>query len=196
MNFVDANILLYAEDSLSEKHLAARIWWDDQLSGSEPVALCWQTLNAFIRITTNPRLHKRPLTLKEATERVQSWLNQACVRVIVPTDAHWQIFQQMLRVGNASGNLVSDAHWQPWPWSITALSRAPTPISPDSRASNGKTPLRNKTDQKPSPSETQVPSERHDPPPHHRHPTRLVTAMSTHPTRARLIHPKNDPPVG
>jgi len=106
----DANLLLYAEDSLSEHHKAARIWWDAQLSGSEPVGLCWPVLNAFIRISTNARLHQRPLTLKEATERVQSWLDQSCVRLVQPTDQHWTFFQQMLRSGNAVGNLVSDAH--------------------------------------------------------------------------------------
>lgn len=110
MILVDANLLLYAEDSLSDHHESARDWWDAQLSGSDPVGLCWPVINAFIRIGTNPRLHQRPLTLKEASERVQSWLDQPCVRVVQPTDHHWALFQQMLRSGNAVGNLVSDAH--------------------------------------------------------------------------------------
>ena len=110
MILLDANILLYAEDSLSEHHEAARIWWDEQLSGQAPVALCWPVLTAFVRIGTNPRLHQRPLTLKEAVLRVQSWLDQGCVRVIQTTDQHWHFFQQMLRAGQATGNLVSDAH--------------------------------------------------------------------------------------
>ena len=110
MILVDANLLLYAEDSLSEHHETARTWWDAQLSGSDPVGLCWPVLSAFLRIATNARLHQRPLTLKEATERVQSWLTQSCVRLIQPTEAHWTIFQQMLRGGNAVGNLVTDAH--------------------------------------------------------------------------------------
>jgi len=110
MILVDANLLLYAEDSLAEHHEAARTWWDAQLSGSGPVGLCWPVLIAFIRIATNPRLHQRPLTLKEVTDRVQSWFNQSCVRIIRPTDEHWTIFQQMLRSGNAAGNLVTDAH--------------------------------------------------------------------------------------
>lgn len=110
MILVDANLLLYAEDSLSEHHAAARTWWDEQLSGSEQVGLCWPVLTAFIRIGTNARLHKRPLMLKEAVERVQSWLDQPCVRLIQATDEHWKMFQQMLRAGNATANLVSDAH--------------------------------------------------------------------------------------
>ncbi|MFZ4775495.1 MAG: type II toxin-antitoxin system VapC family toxin [Terrimicrobiaceae bacterium] len=110
MILVDANLLLYAEDSLSVHHEAARNWWDEQLSGADPVALCWPVLTAFIRIGTNPRLHKRPLTLKEASMRVQSWLDQPCVRIVTPTDQHWTIFQRMLHAGNAAANLVSDAH--------------------------------------------------------------------------------------
>ena len=110
MILVDANLLLYAEDSLSEHHEAARTWWDEKLSGSDPVALCWPALTAFIRIGTNTRLHRRPLTLKEAIERVQSWLEQPCVQLIDTTEQHWPLFQQMLRAGNASANLVSDAH--------------------------------------------------------------------------------------
>jgi toxin-antitoxin system PIN domain toxin len=107
---VDTNLLLYAENSVSEHHETARTWWDEQLSGSEPVAVCWPVLTAFVRIGTNPRLHAHPLTLSEAIERVQSWLEQPSFRVIQPTEQHWQIFQRMLRAGTAVANLVSDAH--------------------------------------------------------------------------------------
>ncbi len=110
MILVDANLLLYAEDSLSAQHAVALEWWDSQLSGTEPVALSWPVLTAFIRIGTNPRLHRRPLTLKEVADRVQSWLDQPCVRLVSPTDQHWAIFQKMLRGGSATGNLVTDAH--------------------------------------------------------------------------------------
>ena len=110
MILVDANLLLYAEDSLSEHHQAARTWWDAQLSGAEPICLCLPVLTAFIRIGTNVRLHRRPLTLGEAVERVQSWFDQPCVRMIHPGEQHWAIFQVMLRDGKAIGSLVSDAH--------------------------------------------------------------------------------------
>jgi len=110
MILVDANLLLYAEDSLSEHHEAARTWWDAQLSGAEPICLCWPVLTAFIRIGTNARLHRRPLTLGEAVERVHSWFDQPCVRIIHPGEQHWPIFQVMLRDGKAIGSLVSDAH--------------------------------------------------------------------------------------
>ncbi|MCP5524797.1 MAG: PIN domain-containing protein [Verrucomicrobiales bacterium] len=110
MILVDANLLLYAEDSLFPHHEAAREWWDGRLSETVPVRLRWPVLTAFIRIATNARLHRRPLTLKGATDRVQSWLEQPCVRLVTPTDLLWGLFQKMLRVGNATANLVSDAH--------------------------------------------------------------------------------------
>jgi len=65
MTLVDASLLLYAEDSSSLRHEGARRWWDEQLSGSEPVCLCWSVLSAFLRITTNPRILAAPLTRKE-----------------------------------------------------------------------------------------------------------------------------------
>ncbi len=84
--------------------------WDEQLGGTETVCLCWPVINAFMRIGTSLRASRHPLTLAEATHRVQSWFDQPCVRLIQPTEHHWKIFQQMLRVGHATANLVSAAH--------------------------------------------------------------------------------------
>lgn len=110
MILVDANILLYAEDSLSPQHQQARIWWDDQLSKESPVCLCWTVLAAFIRIGSNPRVFEKPLSLEQALSRVQSWLDQPCIRIVRPTENHWSLFQQMLTDGQAVANLVTDAH--------------------------------------------------------------------------------------
>lgn len=110
MILVDANILLYAEDSLNPRHRPARAWWDERLSGNDTVCLCWTVLAAFIRISTNPRVFDRPLSLDQALARVQSWLDQPCVKNIQPTERHWNVFQSMLRDGQAVGNLVTDAH--------------------------------------------------------------------------------------
>jgi toxin-antitoxin system PIN domain toxin len=110
MIFPDANLLLYAEDSLSKHHAAALRWWDDVLSSSTPVHLCWPVLNAYLRIATNPRLYDRPLTPEEVMARIDSWLEQPCVRIVVPTERHWEIMREQLGESGATGNLVSDAH--------------------------------------------------------------------------------------
>ena len=110
MILVDANILLYAEDSVSLRHREARAWWDHQLSGTDPVCLCWAVVSAFIRISTNPRAFERPLSLERSLARVRSWLDQPCVRIVQPTERHWAVFQRMLQDGQAIANLVTDAH--------------------------------------------------------------------------------------
>lgn len=110
MILVDANILLYAEDSLSPSHRAARRWWDGCLSGTEPVCLCWPVLCAFVRIATNSRVFEHPLALEEAVARVQSWLDQPCVRLVRPSERHWPLFREMLIEAQAVANLVTDAH--------------------------------------------------------------------------------------
>lgn len=110
MILVDANVLLYAEDSSSQQHATACEWWDAQLSGISPVCLCWTVLNAFIRISTNPRVFEHPLALDEALARVQSWLEQPCVRIVQPTSGHWTVFRELLVAGQATANLVTDAH--------------------------------------------------------------------------------------
>ncbi len=110
MILVDANLLLYAEDSQAALHATARNWWDQQLSGDDPVCLCWTVLTAFVRIGTNPRVYQRPLTIDEAFKRVQSWLEQPCVRVIHATGRHLEVFADLLALGQATANLVPDAH--------------------------------------------------------------------------------------
>jgi toxin-antitoxin system PIN domain toxin len=110
MILVDTNILLYAEDQVSSHHEEARQWWDTQLSGESPVCLCWPILSAFLRVSTNRQIFNKPLTMEQAIKRIQSWIEQPCVRLIHPTESHWQIFQIMLIEGQAKANLVVDAH--------------------------------------------------------------------------------------
>ena len=110
MILVDTNILIHAEDKLSSLQDEARQWWDTQLSGEFPVCLSWSIISAFIRICTNRRIFHKPLTLDQAINRVQSWMDQPCVRLINPTDSHWQIFRTLLLEGQAYANLVPDAH--------------------------------------------------------------------------------------
>jgi len=110
MILVDANILLYAQDTLSTHHPKAHAWWEQQLSGPDPVCICWPVVSAFLRIGTNPRIFAKPLTIMQAAERVNEWFDQPCVRLVTPTAGHWELFRRLLEEGQATANLVSDAH--------------------------------------------------------------------------------------
>ena len=110
MILVDANILLYAENTDVPQHAKAVQWWDEQLSTQPAIRLPWPVLCAFIRISTNHRVFRSPLMIGQAADRVSSWLERPNVQTLETTPRHWTLFRQMLEGGQATGNLVSDAH--------------------------------------------------------------------------------------
>jgi toxin-antitoxin system PIN domain toxin len=110
MILIDANILLYAYDANSSRHTAARKWLQDTFSKGEPVRLPWVVILAFLRLTTQPAILTRPLSLYEAISIVQEWLSQPNVGIAAPTVRHWEILGKLLPAGQAKGRLVTDAH--------------------------------------------------------------------------------------
>jgi toxin-antitoxin system PIN domain toxin len=110
VNVLDANLLLYAYDSDSQQHAKARAWVEQVFSDGTPLGLPWQTVTAFLRIATNPRLSGKRFTTEEAVAIVDQWLEQPNVRLLSPGDQHWSILRQVLVEGQARGPLVSDAH--------------------------------------------------------------------------------------
>jgi toxin-antitoxin system PIN domain toxin len=110
MILTDANLLLYAYNVDAAEHKAARLWLEEQLSAPGLFCFCWQTLTAFLRISTNPRAFQRPLSTTEASAIVTAWLDQPAAVVLTPGERHWAIFRDLLTVGQATGPLVMDAH--------------------------------------------------------------------------------------
>jgi hypothetical protein len=110
MILVDANVLLYAYDASSPRHGAAKAWWEERLSGPDPVRLAWITIVAFLRIGTHHGVFVRPLAMDEACDHVRSWLARPMVDVLEPGPRHWDILQRLLVSAQATGNLVADAH--------------------------------------------------------------------------------------
>jgi toxin-antitoxin system PIN domain toxin len=106
---IDANLLVYAYHTQSAEHVASRQWLEAALSGTEPVRLAWVTIWAFLRISTNSRVFKRPLSPGEAGGAVAAWLDQPNVSVIEPAECHWDILRELVRKGQASGPLIMDA---------------------------------------------------------------------------------------
>jgi toxin-antitoxin system PIN domain toxin len=109
VKLLDANILLYAYDSDSAHHVACRSWLEAAFNSEETVALPWQTLLAFLRISTNSRATKKPLQSAEACEIVSSWLNQVNVSVIGAGERFWELLQHQIREAQVVGPLVTDA---------------------------------------------------------------------------------------
>jgi uncharacterized protein len=107
---VDANLLLYAVDEASPDHVVAKPWLERELSGSETIAFAWAVLLAFVRLSTNPRAFAAPLTVEEALDTVESWLEQPNVTVIHPTTRHSALLRELLEPLGTAGSLTMDAH--------------------------------------------------------------------------------------
>jgi toxin-antitoxin system PIN domain toxin len=105
----DINLLLYACDSASAFHSKAAAWWQTCLSGTEPVGLAQVVVFGFVRIGTNSRVFRNPLTPREAAEHVRSWQSQPAVQILEPQADHVAQVLKLLETLGTAGNLVTDA---------------------------------------------------------------------------------------
>lgn len=106
----DVNILIHAINADSPKNEYIHSWWDKCLMGTKPVYLTWIVILGFLRISTNPRLFNSPLTIDEAAGYIRSWLRQPPVRIITPSEGHWEMVESLLKQAGTAGDLTTDAH--------------------------------------------------------------------------------------
>ncbi len=110
MKIVDANVLLYAVNSASDRHEPSRRWLDGALSGSDAVGFAWVPLLAFVRLVTRHGLFPSPLPPEAATAQVAEWLGAPTAVTVEPTPRHAELLARMLAAVGAGANLVNDAH--------------------------------------------------------------------------------------
>jgi toxin-antitoxin system PIN domain toxin len=106
---VDANILLYSVDTSSPFHRRADAWLVDALNGDRRVGIPWSSLWAFVRIATNPRAARHPLTPAEAWEHVEGWLDAPATWTPEPGRGHRAILGELVVRYDLRGALVADA---------------------------------------------------------------------------------------
>jgi uncharacterized protein len=107
---IDANLLLYAVDRSSPFHDVCARWLTDQLNGGRRVGFPWQSLVAFVRISTHPRASVKPLSMQFALGCVENWLDSDVAWIPAPGPKHAAIFVDVVARHHLTGNLVSDAH--------------------------------------------------------------------------------------
>ncbi len=110
MDLLDVNVLLYAAMPESPEHPKYKAWLDSQINGSAPFGLCDPVLSAFLRIATNARVFKTPLTIDEAIRFLEVIRLSPQFRLVLPGAGHWKIFIDLCRGINAAGNVVPDAY--------------------------------------------------------------------------------------
>jgi toxin-antitoxin system PIN domain toxin len=85
-------------------------WLTDVLSGDRPVGLPWESLAAFVRITTHPQRDTNSLTPDQAWGLVAEWLGAGPAWIPVPTDRHAALLGDLVTRYQLRGKLVPDAH--------------------------------------------------------------------------------------
>lgn len=106
---IDANLLLYATDSRFRRHAAAREWTEAQLNSARRVGLPWQSLGAFLRLATDPRILDAPLAPAVAWRQIGEWLAAPAAWVPAPGPGHAELLGGLVDRYEVAGKLVPDA---------------------------------------------------------------------------------------
>lgn len=104
----DVNLILYAEIDAHPLHARARPWWEDALSGERRIGLAPVCVFGFLRISTNRRVFREPLSVEEALGRVRGWLGRDAVTFLVPGSRHLELAFGLLERLGTGANLTTD----------------------------------------------------------------------------------------
>jgi len=110
VTLIDANLLLYAVNRDAPEQPRAAAWLEDQLNGDSRVGLPWESLTAFLRLATHPRVTSRPLAPARAWAFVRDWLAVPVTWTPVPTERHAEVMDRLLTTYRPTGKLIPDAH--------------------------------------------------------------------------------------
>lgn len=107
----DTNILLYAHIPSFREHSAAKNWLEETLNEDrEKIGLAWQVITSYIRIGTNPKLFRKPLTVSDAEMNLTRIIEHPLGEIITPKSGHWTLFINLVKAEQVAADLVMDAH--------------------------------------------------------------------------------------
>jgi toxin-antitoxin system PIN domain toxin len=107
---LDVNILLYASDRSSDRHVDARRFVEACAASPEILCLTWPTLMSYLRIATHPRIFSAPLSPDEALGNVSTLLGLPHVRAVSELEGFLDAYNHVIGETSVRGNLVPDAH--------------------------------------------------------------------------------------
>ncbi|HXZ39928.1 MAG TPA: TA system VapC family ribonuclease toxin [Terriglobales bacterium] len=111
MLVVDTNVLVYAADRDSPFYATCRDWLERQRVHADAWYTTWGILYEFLRVTTHPRVMRRPWDAPAAWGFVAALLASPGLSVLVPTQRHSDIAAQVVsELPHLAGNLFHDAH--------------------------------------------------------------------------------------
>jgi predicted nucleic acid-binding protein len=81
---VDTNVLVYAADSSSPFHSAAKFLRDKGIIGETSLCVCPQVLNEFFALVTDPKRVGNPRSKEEALLEVEKYYRSSHIHKIFP----------------------------------------------------------------------------------------------------------------
>ena len=109
MTVLDANILLYAYDETSTAHMGVRAWLEQQFRTGEAIGLPWVSLWAFLRVSTNARINRTPLSLPAAFAVIGEIRSMPRSNLLEPGPQHAVILERLATATKANGPRMTDA---------------------------------------------------------------------------------------
>ena len=106
---VDTNILVYAHGGGCPEHARALQWLGYLAEGLQPWGLPLFCLGEFLRLVTHPRVLTPPSSMDKAWGALHGLLKSPSLRLLAPGPDHVAWLEQLMRQGDARGNLVFDA---------------------------------------------------------------------------------------
>jgi toxin-antitoxin system PIN domain toxin len=108
---VDTNVLVYSADADSPFHAPCRDWLERQRARPDAWYTTWAILYEFLRVTTHPRVMRRPWSAPVAWEFVERLLASPGLGLLVPTQRHAEVAGRVIaEIPVLAGNLLHDAH--------------------------------------------------------------------------------------
>lgn len=108
---IDTNVLLYAADQDSEFHAPCRTQLEDWRRQSSPWYLTWNICYEFLRVSTHPRVFRKPWSAINAWRFLEAVLAAPAASVLVATERHADVLAETLReLRHLHGNILHDAH--------------------------------------------------------------------------------------
>jgi hypothetical protein len=108
---VDTNVLVYAADADSQFHEPCRAWLERQRALPNAWYTTWPILYEFLRVTTHPRVMRRPWNARTAWTFVSVLLDSAGLAVLIETERHSEVAREVIsELPHLAGNILHDAH--------------------------------------------------------------------------------------
>jgi toxin-antitoxin system PIN domain toxin len=108
---VDTNVLVYAADADSAFHEPCRAWLERKRARPDAWYTPWSILYEFLRVTTHPRVMRRPWDAPSAWKFLRALLGSPGLGILVETERHSAVVDDVIgELPHLSGNLVHDTH--------------------------------------------------------------------------------------